>query len=805
MITEEKLAQMHSTAVDQIEITTKELKAMGFNSNDLTKMVKEGQLNRVKTGYYVVPASELHHYGKELLKNKNFDRAYQCFKSCYEMEPDNINTLLQLFYQSITREEYEDAFKYFDGIFKSTDSNVNNVADNYLYLYLLGYITDIPDKYRNFLDSIDFNDISYKKKSLMYPDLDVINHVRHDILEHKFKSAIVKLQNMTRERKFSSIRESILKVLLAKANKEKVHDISLIASYIENKDYESLVLTLEAENEEKGLSLTYEYLLVIARDYLEIENTEKVPELPNFGINNTFNAISHRDYKRALELLISHSESKNIPVQKQILYQPLLDINELIERFSYTIDENEQVVLNGFERSKELFKDEEAEQLEISGFKDEEVTYADVVSSLIGKKKEEATDILNKYFEQKGIVKYRFIIDTLLNICTLENDLSYSKAMIELANISSPKYKLDLSSYIQGFYLSLSGSLYDVAEAYLSIIESANELVPNKIDVSILKETLNTKKNTKEEPKKVEQQKKIRIERATNRPPSIETKKINLDNDENLVKTKVSVFETGEDIVVLKAMDSARRKNIHNIVASIPSVKSFSIGSGSTRRIVLTNSPYIEGKVNKRALSIEGDRAYREQDYEKCIECYRTLLYLVKPSANVYAKLGLAYMKKNELKRAIDYLTISTELSKEVDGTFDFTELIAKLSGKGIAQEDVKPKFNMNEEEFLNEENYYGVEHIEEISRMVFADNIPLEEACRTFNYDENQMNVIRLIYAEEYYSAGDYKSGDALVKVVTNAKDKSKRLKKILEQVIARKKFYKNRPRENSFVYMYK
>ena len=45
---------------------------------------------------------------------------------------------------------------------------------------------------------------------------------------------------------------------------------------------------------------------------------------------------------------------------------------------------------------------------------------------------------------------------------------------------------------------------------------------------------------------------------------------------------------------------------------------------------------------------------------------------------------------------------------------------------------------------------------------MVFGENISLEEACKTFNYDENQMNVIRLIYAEEYYRAGDYKSGDA-------------------------------------------
>ena len=254
-------------------------------------------------------------------------------------------------------------------------------------------------------------------------------------------------------------------------------------------------------------------------------------------------------------------------------------------------------------------------------------------------------------------------------------------------------------------------------------------------------------------------------------------------------------------------MNNDRRKRIHKIVASIPSVKSFSIGSGDGRRIVLTNSPYLETRIDKRALGIEGDKAYREQDYERCIACYRKLLYVARPNPNIYAKLGLAYMKKNQLKKAVEYLTISTELSKEVDGTFDFTELIAKLTGKELQPDDTKPKFQMSEEEFSTEENYYGVQYISEVSRMVFAEGISLEEACKKFNYDLNQMNVIRLIYAEEYYSAGDYKSGDALVKVVSESKNKSKRVKTILEKVIARKKFYKNRPKEKerSFVYMYK
>lgn len=805
MITEEKINQMHSRAIDVEELTTKELKEMGFTSNDLTDLVKSGRIVRVKIGHYIVPAKELHDYGKKLLKSREYDKAYQCFVRCNKLEPNNMSTLLQLFLQSINRKNYEDAFKYFDGIYFNDNCVENNRADNCLYLYLLSCITDVPDKYQALLDTLSIDDITLKKQTSMYPDLERTNNMRKSILEHKFKPSLNFIQTMTRERKFSSVREMILKELLFQANKEKDNFYSSLNSYINNKDYESVVLVLEAEKDIHPLPLNLEYLLFLALDYIEIKNTEKVPDKPNFNINNTFNAISHRDYKRALELIIRHSETNSIPLNNQILYRALVDINELIDSLTIKIEGDNQLVLSGFE--KKIIT--EGEQLQIPKFDEKEITYADVISALIGNKIEAAEDVLNKFFEQKGIVKYRYIIDNLLAISTLENDLSYSKAMIELANMSNPNYKLDMSSYIQDFYISLNAGEYDVAHHYLVIVECSNELVTNKINVNVLKDTLTTKQQKKEEPEEIiiPEPKKVTI---TEQKTVFQPKPVvndNSDTDVSLVKSKIEIFETGEDIVVLKAMDSTRRKKIHGIVASMPSVKSFSIGSGSTRRIVLMNSPYLEARIDKRATAIEGDKAYREQDYERCIACYRKLLYVARPNPNIYAKLGLAYMKKNQLKKAVEYLTISTELSKEIDGTFDFTELIAKLTGKAPQQEEAKPKFQMREEEFTTEENYYGVQYIAEVSQLVFAEGMSLEEACRKFNYDLNQMNVIRLIYAEEYYSAGDYDAGDKLVKTVNSSKNKSKRVKSILERVIARKKFYKNRPKEKeqSFVYMYK
>ena len=77
------------------------------------------------------------------------------FSFSYELEgsiEDKLNQIVQKIYggkrvvltadakkqakelENLINEKYEDAFKYFDGIFNSPSTNYNNIADNYLYL-----------------------------------------------------------------------------------------------------------------------------------------------------------------------------------------------------------------------------------------------------------------------------------------------------------------------------------------------------------------------------------------------------------------------------------------------------------------------------------------------------------------------------------------------------------------------------------------------------------------------------------------------------------------------------------------------
>lgn len=57
-----------------------------------------------------------------------------------------------------------------------------------------------------------------------------------------------------------------------------------------------------------------------------------------------------------------------------------------------------------------------------------------------------------------------------------------------------------------------------------------------------------------------------------------------------------------------------------------------------------------------------------------------------------------------------------------------------------------------------------------------------------------NDLNIIKLSLAKEYYKRALYTNGDKYVKEVERQKDKSKEVKKFIDEVKKNKLFYKNR-----------
>ena len=272
--------------------------------------------------------------------------------------------------------------------------------------------------------------------------------------------------------------------------------------------------------------------------------------------------------------------------------------------------------------------------------------------------------------------------------------------------------------------------------------------------------------------------------------------------------SKRKTFPAGKDILMFPAMDKAARTSLYDVVATMEGIRYFSVGAGTKKRVALIRSRAMEPGFDARELSRAGNEAYKNGEYETCIECYKKILYCNKRlKSNTFAQIGRSLMHLGIIKDAILYLEIANELGIEEGCTCDYSDLILKLKGGTPKEEpaDIKEKTYMTVKDFTLDE-HYGIEHLDTISRRVTCEGMTLEEACKEYDYSPEQIHLIRLIYVKEYYSNGDYALGDKVMNFVAKSPDKTPFVKKELEEIRRRRQFYKNRPmaKKSCFVYMY-
>ena len=745
MINKENLNSMYNGLIDEKKLTTKELNSYGFNSKDLTDLINDGVLERVKRGYYsFLSIDDLFCYGKQLIASNKYDKATACFKKCYELDPNHLGACFQLFLRAVKSKNYEEAFIYFEHFYDSDNEYYNN--DSNFYLYLLSMITEIPEQHREYAKYLKLEDIRVDFNDKRYNDPYSQNKVRISALNQKFILASKQLNGLIKQHGRLSVQDIIIKALLSQAIEVQNEFKKNIAHLAVEKDYKEIISRLEQVQEQHHLSVADECILFLAREICKLKETGIIPEKEVFSTNKLFEAINGKNFELALSLSKDYNEKSNIDSSDNAMFTLLKDITELIK------------------------------------------------------------------------------------ISLIEQDVAYSKPMIALTYISRENFIFDISEYIQNFYEALSQNRLSEARIYLDIISKSNKLGQKCVLTDALEQVLNAtekmvnyKRNNealdrmdasiknaeREQENYVSVQYPISNTSIYTDEKIVETnilqttkrkeflKPINVDYDDTkFINEKLyELYEKG--IVLLKPMDSRRRKKIHTIVKDIPDVTSFSIGTDSNRQIVLRFKPFMNEYLDFSATAKEGNNAYNNGQYDDCIESYRKLLEFGEPKAWVYAKLGLAYMKKFDKDTAIDYLTIATALSKEEQTDFDFTELIASLKGL-INPEDKKPRIKMTTDDFGNDtENYYGIENINELAELI-SSGINIDDVCTTLGLNDEQKAIATLVLARESYAQENYTMGDQYLKKVEKSKNKTKFVTSLFEEVRKNKRFYRNRVDEN-------
>ncbi len=846
MINEENLNKMYNGLIDEKELTTKELNSYGFNSKDLTDLINDRVLERVKRGYYsLLSIDDLFYYGKQLIASKDYDKATACFKKCYELNPNHLETCFQLFLRAVQSKNYEEAFTYFEHFYDSDDEYYNN--DSKFYLYLLSMITEIPEQHREYAKYLKLEDIRIDFNDKRFSDPYSQNKVRISALNQKFTLASKQLNELIKQHGSLSVQDIITRTLLSQAIEVQNGLKKNITNLAVEKKYKEIISHLKKVQEQHHLSAADECILFLAREVSKLAETGIIPEKEVISTNKLFEAVNGKNFELALSLSKDYIERNNIDPSDNAMFMLLKDITELIKTKTNRAEEK-KVVTSPVKKAEPVTNINIATSQINASPMTSNITFATVIGYLMQQDFDNSFRALRGYLNGINRSEYEFLIIDLIKISLIEKDVAFSKPMIALIYASRENFTFNISEYIQNFYETLAQNRFTEARIYLDIISKSNKLGQSCVLTDGLEQVLNTTekmlnykrnneildrvdasiKNVEHEPVNFVPVQQQVIEPSvqypiSNTPIYIDEEIVDTPSEEIIEtseviettkKTEISkpkivdyddskfingkLYELHEKgIVLLKPMDSNRRKGIHNIVKDIPDVVSFSIGSDSNRQIVLRFKPPVNEYLDFSATAKEGNNAYNNGQYDYCIESYRKLLEFGEPKAWVYVKLGLAYMKKFDKETAINYLTIATALSKEEQTDFDFTELIASLKGL-IDPEDKKPRIKMTTDDFENDtENYYGIENINELAELI-SSGINIDDACATLCLNDEQKAIATLVLARESYAQENYVMGDKYLKKVEKSKNKTKFVTSLFEEVRKNKRFYRNRVDEN-------
>jgi len=796
MINKENLNKLYEGIINEHELTTKELNSYGFHSKDISDLIEQRIIERVKRGHYsFLATNNLYYYGKKLLGSKESEKADICFKKCYELDHTHIGTCFQLFIRSIKAEDYDKAFEYFETLF-NTDNKYYK-ADSNLYLYLLSIISDIPEKYKEYTRYLTLEDIKVDSQDKRYKDIPLQNKIRQSILQRKIPYAIKQHNDLVAQNKSNTVQDMIIRILMYQALEQEKEKNNTIISLIKEQRYEELQSFLKNKQKKYNLSLLDKYTLILTEDLLNIKESNIIPEKKIVNSENMFDAIDGYDYKLALKLNKIYSIKNNFLEEKNPILLLLNDVCNMIDKIK--------------QQPKKEFNTKK------------EVNFSDIINYLMNKDIDNAINSLKDYMSLINKSDYEFLIINLIKLSLLEKDLAFTKPMTALTYISRNNYNFDISNYLEEFYISLSQNNFKVAKIYLDIISNIEKLNKESNFTENLSQVLNKKEQTIN---KKMITKKINLITDSNQPHQEKANNHNIEqvmipnenqdeyyplsngNDSNycdsidkeveFINNKYQQLIKNKGIILLKPMNSERRKIIHDIVQEYPDVTSFEIGKFENTKIVLKYSPSLQENIDIEQLLNEAKTMHNSHNYTGALKKYLKALQISEPNPHIYGMLGLIYMKKGDKEKAIDYLTIATFFGTQGKKHYqcDYSELIDCLKGN-LSTEERKPKFFMKKSDFNTSTTNFNIENFDEINTYILNSNKDVESACQELNMTDEKITKIKLLYAIEYYTQGEFTKGDEFLNDVEKSQNKSDFIKKQLEEIRKRKKFYKNRIQE--------
>ena len=451
MIDQVKLDKLYDCVINKRTLSKKLLNSCGFDNAAIKELVDNGKIVSTGFGYYnFVAIHDLYEYGKELLVfNNNCDLANSCFSYCSKAGYSNIKIASTLLFYYIKIENYEKALNYLIELIKSPNNIYLN--NNLFYVYLLSFITKIPDEYNKLLDELnfDYKDINQNSYEILQ-NTTIDKEVVKASTNQKFRVAYSKNNNFMREKEIN-YEGLIVKNLLKKILDLEYNNKLMIIDFINNDDYEAIIDFYDEQATMHQLDIMDFYIRKLASDLIDIDNNKVLIKTDSKNRKNFFRMIDCRNYELALNLNIVYQSGN----EEQILSNPII---LLLQKLIKKTQENNKLFIY-----------------------DKRNSLVSVFRSLKSGDIQNANIYLHNYLEDINELKYETLVKNLINLSLLEGDQFFAKPLLYLTSFDEKEYFMRLDNYIEAFNADINKNNLESAIIYLDIIDNLNKVSGEKL------------------------------------------------------------------------------------------------------------------------------------------------------------------------------------------------------------------------------------------------------------------------------------------------------------------------------------
>lgn len=711
MINFKNTMDMYDRFIDRDYLSTQDLLSFGFNKNDLTKMIEDGKLKRPRRGYYEVGNVDgLFNYVKVLFgkRYRNTERAIKGLNKCVRLAPENKSIQTRVFLNSIYEEKYDDAFKAFEFLDK-TDNDFYK-QDNNFWLYLLSFITEVPEQYRERVKNMTFEDMMILDGDKRFTDKYTQNNLRRNAFNQRFKNA----RSMEIPEVDKKINYAISDKLLSYAVRQNIQDHNHLFELIFDGNYEEAISLLEGAKEYRGLNRNDNNILIVLKDLVSIMDGN-LSEVNYEEVSTLTRAINNHNYVRALEILDKYDSDNKNRTNKCLTHLINKYLDE-VKKLGVSDKKVMPVVTEEFDLDKEIVASKKMMD------KTEDDLFSQLTISLMNQNMDEAYSYINRYLSWIDKSKYRYFVEDMAKLDYLNGDKSFQETMCSLTDIKNDEFEYYVSSYIQGFYFNLARKEFNKAALYLDILSMSQELGGVKFSVYDMKSRLledsgmseeelgfrgNEEKSNSEKEALVPAENVISVSDVMSEVRNEFSDEVGVEtgDEETIVPQDDDAFieEPGQvayalvdvvdqllddtNLIMLQPMSEEEIKRVVQTTQNFPQIQTivFEEETGEKRVVLRYYNKYGE-YVNFRETLQEANRKFNNWEYEDAIELFQSVLpKLEKPKSFVYSKLGFAYMKTTydgDYSKAIDYLTMASVTRDSSSVDIDYGKVIRDLKAK---------------------------------------------------------------------------------------------------------------------------